>query len=295
MEGFPFFVERGANPDGRLTSEGSHTTTVRSVATITTRGVVGHLMAPMLKFQMTSLMRKTLRPGALRGETGTPHPRKVKALASKKLARPRPTATAQPSDSLLETADMQSEYQLTLPPQTAEARTSPSSPARWCQGSFGFVPNMYANMANGPGLLEAYLHGYELFRATSGFTPVEQEVVFLSINRQKRMRILHGVQLCRRRDEQRSPSPSRTRSAMTSQCRMQLAALADFSHDSCRARAARASGRRRRLLRGTPRNACWASSCRQRQDATTFSNHLFHTPVDPAFAARVWNCRQWRK
>ena len=86
VEGFPFFVERGANR-WTLTSEGSHTTTVRSVATITTRGVVGHLMAPMLKFQMTSLMRKTLEDLKHYVETGTPHPRKVKALASKKLAR----------------------------------------------------------------------------------------------------------------------------------------------------------------------------------------------------------------
>ena len=70
MEGFPFFVERGANR-WTLTSEGSHTTTVRSVATITTRGVVGHLMAPMLKFQMTSLMRKTLEDLKHYVETGT--------------------------------------------------------------------------------------------------------------------------------------------------------------------------------------------------------------------------------
>ena len=44
----------------------------------------------------------------------------------------------------------------------------------------GFIPNMYANMANAPGLLDTYLHGYRLFRAESGFTPPEQEVVFLA-------------------------------------------------------------------------------------------------------------------
>lgn len=46
----------------------------------------------------------------------------------------------------------------------------------------GFIPNMYANMANAPGLLSTYLHGYALFRGESGFTPAEQEVVFLSVS-----------------------------------------------------------------------------------------------------------------
>lgn len=48
--------------------------------------------------------------------------------------------------------------------------------------SLGFIPNMYANMANAPGLLSTYLHGYDLFRKESGFTPAEQEVVFLSVS-----------------------------------------------------------------------------------------------------------------
>ena len=46
----------------------------------------------------------------------------------------------------------------------------------------GFIPNMYKNMANLPALLDTYLHGYALFREEGGFTPVEQEVVFLAIS-----------------------------------------------------------------------------------------------------------------
>ena len=48
----------------------------------------------------------------------------------------------------------------------------------------GFVPNMYGAMANNPALLEAYIGGYGAFRAQSGFSPVEQEVVFLTISRE---------------------------------------------------------------------------------------------------------------
>lgn len=46
----------------------------------------------------------------------------------------------------------------------------------------GFIPNMYANMANAPAVLSTYLHGYALFRSESGLTPTEQEVVFLAVS-----------------------------------------------------------------------------------------------------------------
>ena len=46
----------------------------------------------------------------------------------------------------------------------------------------GFVPNMYANMANVPAVLDTYFHGYGLFREQGGFTPQEQEVILLAIS-----------------------------------------------------------------------------------------------------------------
>jgi len=54
----------------------------------------------------------------------------------------------------------------------------------------GFIPNMYANMVNVPGVLSTYLHGYALFREDSGFTPAEQEVVFLAISQ------INGCKYC---------------------------------------------------------------------------------------------------
>jgi AhpD family alkylhydroperoxidase len=47
----------------------------------------------------------------------------------------------------------------------------------------GFVPNMYGAMANEPALFEAYVWGYAAFRRECGFSPVEQEVIFLAISR----------------------------------------------------------------------------------------------------------------
>lgn len=54
------------------------------------------------------------------------------------------------------------------------------------QKKLGFIPNMYANMANSPSMLESYLFGYDKFRSESGFTPAEQEVVLLTISHENK-------------------------------------------------------------------------------------------------------------
>jgi uncharacterized peroxidase-related enzyme len=51
------------------------------------------------------------------------------------------------------------------------------------KAQLGFVPNMYRTMANSEGYLSTYIHGYKAFRESSGFTPQEQELIFLVISR----------------------------------------------------------------------------------------------------------------
>ncbi len=50
------------------------------------------------------------------------------------------------------------------------------------QKKMGFIPNMYKYFANSPALFKAYTEGYNAFRADSGFSPAEQEVVFLTVS-----------------------------------------------------------------------------------------------------------------
>jgi len=45
----------------------------------------------------------------------------------------------------------------------------------------GFAPNMYLKMGQNPALLDAYTYAYNSFRSNAGFTPVEQEVILLSV------------------------------------------------------------------------------------------------------------------
>ena len=49
------------------------------------------------------------------------------------------------------------------------------------KNSLGFIPNMYLKMGGNTALIDAYTYAYNTFRANSGFTPAEQEVVFLSV------------------------------------------------------------------------------------------------------------------
>jgi uncharacterized peroxidase-related enzyme len=47
----------------------------------------------------------------------------------------------------------------------------------------GYLPNMYGYMAVLPAILAGYLSTYDSFRKTAGFTPAEQETVFLTVSR----------------------------------------------------------------------------------------------------------------
>lgn len=75
-------------------------------------------------------------------------------------------------------------YKSSLPARTVnDPDPAVSAPLKAVREGMGMVPNMYAGMVNLPALLDTYSHGYGKFRAEAGFTPVEQEVVFLVISR----------------------------------------------------------------------------------------------------------------
>jgi len=75
-------------------------------------------------------------------------------------------------------------YRLSLPATTPEeADPQAKIVLDDAKTNMGMVPNMYANMANSPGLLTTYSDGYNRFRENSGFSPAEQETVLLTISR----------------------------------------------------------------------------------------------------------------
>lgn len=75
------------------------------------------------------------------------------------------------------------DQKINLPLHTPEtAQGGAADILKMAESQLGFVPNLYASMANMPAILESYAAGYEKFRTTAGFTPAEQETVFLSIS-----------------------------------------------------------------------------------------------------------------
>ncbi|MEO6986099.1 MAG: carboxymuconolactone decarboxylase family protein [Paralcaligenes sp.] len=57
------------------------------------------------------------------------------------------------------------------------------------QKRMGFVPNLYANLANAPAALESYLHLSAQFEKTS-FNPTERQVILLTIS------VENGCEFC---------------------------------------------------------------------------------------------------
>lgn len=187
---------------------------------------------------------------------------------------------------------MQAEYKLSLPPLSPDEAEPPARQRLdEAKTRLGFIPNMYGRMANSPGLLDTYIHGYERFRTLSGFTPAEQEVVFLAISRE------NGCTYCVAAHSFIADKMSGVPAAVTDAIRdgaaipdAKLAALHDF---------ARLMVRRRGLPARAEVEAFLAAGYGEKQvleivlamavkTLSNYANHVFHTPVDAAFAGRTW-------
>lgn len=187
---------------------------------------------------------------------------------------------------------MSADYKLKLTAKTIEdAAPKARTGLQQAQEKLGFIPNMYAGMANSPGLFDMYQQGYAAFRAESGFTPAEQEVVFLTISR------LNGCEYCMAAHSFVADKMSNVPSAVTDAIRNdtalpdeRLSALAKFT---------RVMVEQRGLPQARDVEAFLAAGYSERQileiilaiavkTLSNYTNHLFHTPVDAMFASRTW-------
>jgi len=187
---------------------------------------------------------------------------------------------------------MQTHYRMTLAPLTVQ--TADEAGARVlgkALAQVGFIPNMYANMVHSPGLLNTYLDGYTAFRKESGFTPVEQEVVFLVLSRE------NGCDYCVSAhsfiaDRMSGVPPEVTDAIRDDQAipdeRLQV--LAQF---------VRHMHRTRGLPQADSVEAFLGAGYRERhileivlaiavKTLSNYTNHLFQTPLDERFAVRRW-------
>lgn len=176
---------------------------------------------------------------------------------------------------------------LTIETATGQAKSLLEAAKR----QMGFVPKMYGAMANEPALYEAYSSGYNAFRQECGFTPVEQEVVFLVISR------WNGCHYCMAAHSFVADKMSKVPIDVTDAIRegrpiadAKLQALAAFTRamletrgrpTDADAQAFFAAGYREKNILGV----ILAISVKT---LSNYTNHVFNTPVDDVFISRLW-------
>lgn len=182
--------------------------------------------------------------------------------------------------------------QLSLSPtslETAEGRTKEVLEAG--KKSAGDIPNMYAGMANAPALLDTYLHGYQLFRSESGFTPAEQELVFLSIAR------VNECTYCVAAHSFIAGAVSKTPEQAVQAVRndssiadAKLAALSAFTQTMVSSRGKPTPDQLAAFLAAgyLENNVLEIILAIAVKTISNYSNHVLHTPVDAMFQAHAW-------
>ena len=156
----------------------------------------------------------------------------------------------------------------------------------------GFIPNMYSNMVNLPGLLDTYLEGYAAFREQSELTAAEQEVVFLTISRDNECH--YCVAAHSMLADNMSGVPLEVTDAIRNGTQIsdaKLAALHKFTHHML-------------ITQGRPNNEAVEAFLSEGyieknilaiilaisvKTISNYSNHVFDTEVDDMFESRFWS------
>ncbi len=184
---------------------------------------------------------------------------------------------------------MNAECKINLAPITDEAATGPAKDILEATAAkLGFAPNMYRTMANSPGYLSTYIHGYTAFREGSGFSAQEQELIFLVISR------ANGCDYCTAAHSMIADKVAKFESDLLTAVRagetladMKLQALAELTSRLFETRG---------LVNKEDAQAFLNAGYQEKQileiilaisvkTLSNYSNHIFHTEIDAAFEA----------
>ncbi len=158
------------------------------------------------------------------------------------------------------------------------------------QATLGMVPNMYAEMAHSPGLLATYRFGYDQFRRHSGFNPAEQEVVFLAISR------YNGCAYCMGAHSviaDGNKVPTEVTDAVRAgepigDAKLQALNLFTTSLVANRGRPSDVELKEYLAVGYTETQVLEILLAVSVKTLSNYTNHLFETPLDKAFARRAW-------
>lgn len=153
------------------------------------------------------------------------------------------------------------------------------------------VPNMYRAMAHSPGLFATYVDGYNRFRAQSGFTPAEQEVVLLTVSR------FNECSYCVAAHSTLADTASGVPAEVTAAIRddrpvadPRLGTLSVFTQVMLETGGRPTAGDVEDFLNAgyTDQQVLEIVLAIAVKTLSNYTNHLAATPVDEAFAGRAW-------
>ena len=181
---------------------------------------------------------------------------------------------------------------MTLEPKTIENVGAISSQIlQTTQKKLGLIPNMYLGMANNTALLDGYVSAYNSFRTNSGFSPQEQEVIFLSIAYE------NGCEYCMAAHSFVGDNMTKVPTELTNAIRNNT----EIPHEKFKALSL--FSRAVTVKRGLPSetdifdfiNAGYNENhilgiiaAVGIKTMSNYFNHIFKTPVDDAFKSRIW-------
>lgn len=187
---------------------------------------------------------------------------------------------------------MSSITKMTLEPKTIETADSKTREIlKAAKTGIGMIPNMYSTMANNPALLDSYSYAYKSFRENSGFTSQEQEVIFLSIafeNDCDYCMAAHSFVA-----DKMSKVPTEVTNAIRNNTEIEDAkynALRLFSKVMTAKRGNPSLEEIEAFLNAgyTEKHILGVITAIGVKTMSNYFNHVFNTPVDGAFAGRIW-------
>lgn len=184
-------------------------------------------------------------------------------------------------------------YHIQMAPKTMQtAEPLAQEVLRASKKELGMVPNMYQYMANAPALLATYAYGYRLFRSESGFSPVEQEVIFLVISYE------NACDYCMAAHSVAADMFSKVPREITDALRegkeipdARLGALAEFVRIMLNKRGNPSPADAENFFKAgyTEKHMLYVIQALAIKTISNYANHLFLTPIDTMFKAREWS------
>ena len=159
------------------------------------------------------------------------------------------------------------------------------------QKKMGMIPNMYRGMANNTALFEGYVASYTSFREKSGFTPQEQEIIFLSVayeNNCDYCMAAHSFV-----GDNMTKVPTEVTDAIRNNTEVpdtKLKALSEFSKVMTVSRGLPSQEEVTKFLEAgyTEEHILGVIAGIGVKTMSNYFNHFFRTEVDAAFESRAW-------